>query len=174
MNKPAGFPLAVVFLAVSAFGQTQIATVTSSAPFQLRGATVNPAQGVPSFPVMDGDTIQAGNALTVITFPDGSTVVLEPGATGVVSLTKGKPAFNITKGKAQYRLASAGAVAVSRAGVALSGAGSAGTVGVGAGAGAGLGAGAIAGIAVGGAAGVSVGGLAASGAFTGGPSVSTH
>ena len=88
----------------------QIATVTSTAPFTLRGASVNPTQGVPTFPIMAGDTIQAGNAPTVIAFPDGSMVTLDPNSQGRVEVINGRPVFRLTSGRAEYTLANLTAV----------------------------------------------------------------
>ena len=51
--------------------QGQVATVTSTAPFQLRGANVTTDQGVPSWPVMPGDAIKAGSEPVVISFAGG-------------------------------------------------------------------------------------------------------
>ena len=59
--------------------QGQVATVTSTAPFQLRGANVTTDQGVPSWPVMPGDAIKAGSAPVIITYADGSSIILDPG-----------------------------------------------------------------------------------------------
>jgi hypothetical protein len=66
-----------VLAAVVGWGQNQVATVTSYTPFTLRGAAI-PGQGVPMWPVLAGDTVKAGNALTNMTFPDGSVLTLDP------------------------------------------------------------------------------------------------
>ena len=63
---------------VAAPAQTQLGTVTSSSPFELRGASINPAPGVPNWPVVAGDTLQAGNTPLTLTLSDGSTVILSP------------------------------------------------------------------------------------------------
>jgi hypothetical protein len=91
-------------LAGMAFAQTQIATVTSDSPFQLRGAGITPGQGVPSWPVMPGDTMQAGKTPLTITFPDGSTVVLAAGATAKADLAGQTPVFQLECGSAHYTL----------------------------------------------------------------------
>ena len=44
----------MVCMAALVFAQTQIASVTSDGPFQLRGVQVVPGQGVPSWPAMPG------------------------------------------------------------------------------------------------------------------------
>lgn len=91
----------------------QIATVTSTAPFTVRGASVNPTQGVPTFPVMAGDTIQAGNAPTVVAFPDGSVVTLDPNSQGRVEVINGRPVFRLTSGRATYTLTTLTSVGLS-------------------------------------------------------------
>jgi hypothetical protein len=90
---------------VLSVAQSQLGTVTSSAPFQLRGATVNPGQGVPSWPAMAGDSIKAGPALTIVTFTDGSVVTLEPDSAATLSLSANlTPVFGLSKGTANYSL----------------------------------------------------------------------
>jgi hypothetical protein len=57
----------VLSISVTGFAQTQVGTITSSRPFQLRGANVNPGPGVPTWPVMPSDVIAtvARTAITV-------------------------------------------------------------------------------------------------------------
>jgi len=81
-----------------------VATITSDSPFQLRGASVTQGQGVPSWPVMPGDAIQAGQTPLTLTFPDGSTIVLAPGATAEVALSGNTPVFRLESGTAHYML----------------------------------------------------------------------
>jgi hypothetical protein len=102
--------LIVLAVLVVGIAQTQIATVTSSAPFRLRGAQVTPGQGVPSWPVMASDTIIAGTAPVSITFPDGSSITLTPGSQATISMQGAMPVFNLQSGTAQYSLRSALAV----------------------------------------------------------------
>ena len=94
----------MIILAVLAAAQVQVATVTSDSPFQLRGAGVQPGQGVPSWPVMPGDTIQAGQTPLTVTFADGSTIVLAPGASAKISLSGATPVFQLLSGSAHYSL----------------------------------------------------------------------
>lgn len=96
--------LAVVLAVVVALAQTQIATITSDSSFQLRGAGVTPGQGVPSWPVMPGDTIQAGQTPLTLTFSDGSTIILSPGAKAKVDLSGKTPVFQLQSGEAHYSL----------------------------------------------------------------------
>ena len=90
--------------------QSQVATVTSNAPFQLRGANVTTDQGVPSWPVMPGDEIKAGSEAVVIGFPDGSSISLGPGSSAKITLSGLTPAFQLECGTAQYTLSALSAV----------------------------------------------------------------
>lgn len=92
--------------------QAQIATVSSNSAFQLRGANVTPGTGVPNWPVMSGDTIQAGASAVTFTFPDGSSIVLAPQARVTVSLVDGKLVFLLAAGSAHYALSTLTAVNV--------------------------------------------------------------
>ena len=91
-------------LAVVVAAQTQIATITSESAFQLRGVGVTPGQGVPSWPVMPGDTILAGQSPLTLTFSDGSTIILSPGGTAKVDLAGKTPVFKLESGSANYML----------------------------------------------------------------------
>ncbi len=100
----------VVFMAMAAQAQTQVATVTSSAPFALRGADLTPGQGVPMWPVLAGDSIKSGSAMTIVTYPDGSVITLAPGSEARIDLVNGKPTFQLLSGTARYSLKSTTAV----------------------------------------------------------------
>jgi hypothetical protein len=89
---------------LAAWAQTQVGTITSSAPFRLRGVAITPGEGVPSWPVLPGDTVRAGEAQTILTFTDGSVVSLEPGAEGNVDLSAGTPMFQLANGTVTYSL----------------------------------------------------------------------
>ena len=91
-------------LLVVASAQTQIATVSSDAAFQLRGANVMPGQGVPSWPVMPGDEIKAGEGMVTISFSDGSTITLAPEASARFSVIGQTPIFQLISGAAHYAL----------------------------------------------------------------------
>src|ERR1700722_13220290 len=99
-----------VLAAVVGWGQNQVATVTSSTPFTLRGAAVTPGQGVPTWPVLAGDAVKAGNALTIMTFPDGSVLTLDPESEARIDFVNGKPLFQLLKGVARFSLKSISAV----------------------------------------------------------------
>jgi len=94
------------------YAQGQVATVTSTAPFQLRGANVSTDQGVSSWPVMPGDFIKAGSATVVISFPGGSTITLEPGASAKIRFSGDTPGFQLECGSARYTLSALSAVKV--------------------------------------------------------------
>jgi hypothetical protein len=92
--------------------QGQVATVTSTAPFQLRGANVTTDQGVPSWPVMPGDAIQAGSAPVVISFAGGSSVTLDPRSSAKITISGQTPTFQLECGTARYSLSALSAVKV--------------------------------------------------------------
>ncbi len=106
MRKPLSILVIGFAAAVVGVGQKPIGNVTSSAPFELRGAAVNPGQGVPSWPVLAGDDLKAGTALTIVTFTDGSVVTLEPGSTSHFSIvgSTSTPVFRLVLGVANYSL----------------------------------------------------------------------
>src|SRR6266481_3770744 len=106
MCRLSKLPVTVMILVLVAFAQTQVATITSDSPFQLRGANITPGQGVPSWPVMPGDAIQAGETPLTITFQDGSTIVLAPGSSAKVDLSGKTPLFQLENGTAHYTLKS--------------------------------------------------------------------
>src|ERR1035437_7429289 len=90
--------------------QSQVATVTSTAAFQLRGANVTTDQGVPSWPVMPADAIKAGSTPVVITFADGSIITLEPGSSAKITVSGQTPAFQLECGGARDSLSALSAV----------------------------------------------------------------
>jgi hypothetical protein len=104
MHRPGRLVTTLAVLAIVAWAQTQVATITSDGPFQLRGANVAPEQGVPSWPVMPGDTIQAGDKPLTVTFEDGSQIVLAPGSSARVDLSGKTPVFQLETGSAHYSL----------------------------------------------------------------------
>src|ERR1039458_3493016 len=105
------YVLTALLAAVSMlFAQTQVATVTSTAPFQLRGANVTTDQGVPSWPVMPGDAIKAGSAPVVVSFAGGSSVTLEPGSSAKITIAGQTPSFLLECGAARYSLSALSAV----------------------------------------------------------------
>lgn len=97
-------PALLLTLASCLCAGVQVATVTSTAPFQLRGAQVTTNQGVPSWPALQNDTIQAGSAPVSFAFADGSVITLDPGASARVELSGQTPVFRLLCGTAHYTL----------------------------------------------------------------------
>jgi len=104
MDKTARILFLSALVAVAACGQVQVATVSSPSTFTLRGAPVNPGQGVPDWPVLAGDTLKAGQSPVKLVFADGSTITLRPGAEATVVLSGQTPLFQLLKGTADYSL----------------------------------------------------------------------
>lgn len=102
--------------ALCTWAQSQVATVTSTAAFELRGASVTPGQGVPSWPVMPGDTIKAGSGSVTIAFPDGSSVILDPNSVAKIDMSNNTPAVQLESGSIHYALRSASGVKLSAMG----------------------------------------------------------
>jgi len=102
MRKLVLIPMLVMAVMGVAYAwRAKAATATATAPFKLRGAEVNPV-GVPSWPVMAGDEIEAGTGPVTLTFDDGSKVALSPGAKGMVEVRNGKVVFVLKDGEALY------------------------------------------------------------------------
>ena len=93
-----------VSLTTTLCAQTQVATAVSDSRFELRGAHVSPSLAVPTWPVMPGDTVKAGDTPLTLTFADGSTIVLAPHATGRVNVSNGIPSFQLESDSAHYTL----------------------------------------------------------------------
>lgn len=149
------FILGMLATALALQAQTPLATVTSSAPFSLRGAAISPGSGVPTWPVFAGDTVKAGGALTIVTYPDGTVIALAPGSEGKIDFVNGKPTFELVSGSAKYSRKRTGVVVFMTGGNEVAMVGLTGTLALGGATAAavGLTAGAITAIAVGGAAG---------------------
>jgi hypothetical protein len=103
LRSLAGLALAVSF-PVAALAQTQLGTVTSTTPFELRGAHVNPAPGVPNWPVVAGDALQAGDAPLMLTLPDGSTVIVAPRVRVTLGEMSNGPLIRLESGSLHYSL----------------------------------------------------------------------
>jgi hypothetical protein len=93
-----------IFVGIAAAAPVQVATVSSTAQFQLREAQIKPGQGVPSWPAMDGDKIKSGNAPVLLTFADGSTVILDAHSEARVGMSSEEPMFRLLCGSAHYSL----------------------------------------------------------------------
>jgi ferric-dicitrate binding protein FerR (iron transport regulator) len=103
-----------------AWAQNQVATVSSPAPFQLRGAAVTPGQGVPAWPVMPGDEIIAGDAPVTVTFPDGSSVILGVASKARIDMSGQTPEFDLESGSAQFSLKTLSSVILVHSGQTIS------------------------------------------------------
>ncbi len=95
-----------LFLSVAGWTQNQLATVTATTPFTLRGAVVTPSQGVPMWPILPGDGLTSGTSPSVVTFPDGSALVLAHESKAKIDLLNGRPVFQLISGNAHYSLKS--------------------------------------------------------------------
>ena len=96
MSKVLGGLVCVVLVSM-AFAGAPVATVTSSAAFELRGAEVK-VEGVPSWPVLQGDVIATKAVPAVIVFKDGSRVSLHPNSKARVESTKDGLSFRLLDG----------------------------------------------------------------------------
>ncbi len=84
-----------------AWAAEPIATASSGEDFSLKGGAA-PVAGVPFYPVMAGDEIQAGSASTVLKFKDGSTVTLAPRAKARVEDGGSQVAVRLLSGGGAY------------------------------------------------------------------------
>ena len=82
-----------------------VATVRSSSPFVLSGAMA-PVAGMSSYPITAGDELVAGTAPAVITFADGSRVVLEKNSKARIELEGKNTVLRLVAGSGTYRLSS--------------------------------------------------------------------
>ncbi len=106
MSNAQKFLLINVVAAAACWGQTQVATASAPSSFTLRGTTVTPEQGVPSWPVLAGDTIASGTSPVTSTFSDGSTISLSPKGQATLGFSGTTPTFRLVKGTMQYSLKS--------------------------------------------------------------------
>ena len=97
-------------LVVGLAAQGQVAIVTSDSPFDLRGVRVDPGKGVPTWPILPGDVIKAGQTPLTVVYPDGSTVLLSPGSEAKIDISGQTPVFDLEDGSAHYTLKTNGAV----------------------------------------------------------------
>ena len=100
--------LLILSVAGAMFAQTATrtaATATSSSAFKLGGAEVQVA-GVPNWPVVAGDEVQAGEAPVLISFKDGNRVTLAKGSKAKVEKNGDKTLLRLLDGSCSYLLAS--------------------------------------------------------------------
>ena len=116
-------------------GAAPVATVSSAGTFELRGKQVK-TDGVPSWPMMEGDEIGTSGGPATIQFRDGSRVTLNGKSRAKVEKSDDGLVFRLLSGAMQFTLAPKAAVAFyngtnvvpARVGVATSA--STGTAGV--------------------------------------------
>ena len=87
-----------------------VATVTSASTFELRGKQVR-ADGVPSWPMMEGDEIGTSNGAATIQFRDGSRVTLSGKSRAKVEKKDDSFVFRLLTGTMQFTLAPNSSVA---------------------------------------------------------------
>jgi hypothetical protein len=106
ISRPESLRLSALLLTLTfpLCASSEVAIVTSTAPFQLRGVSVATNEGVPSWPVMSGDIIQAGNAPVMLVFGDRSSIILDPETSARVELSGQTPVFRLVCGGAYYSL----------------------------------------------------------------------
>ena len=110
MTKTISLSVVGVLFALLAFGAPPVGKVSSSEPFDLRGARVTVA-GVPSWPLMSGDEIATPNSAAEVTLKDGSRVVLVKGSKAKVEEKAGKLVVRLLEGASAYVLSAHPAVA---------------------------------------------------------------
>ena len=90
----------ILFLAVcgfAIFAAVPVGTVSSSGPFELGGATVR-TEGVPSWPLVAGDAIQAGPQSIFVRLKDGTRVTLRAQSRAIVEQREGGLSFRLLVG----------------------------------------------------------------------------
>ncbi len=97
--------LGLLVLAVVAFAAEPVATVSSGSDFTLRGAKIETA-GVPSWPLLAGDSIAAGTAPIRIRFQDGSVATLSPDSSAKVEQSDSGLLLRLLDGAMQFTGAS--------------------------------------------------------------------
>jgi ferric-dicitrate binding protein FerR (iron transport regulator) len=103
--------LILFLVAGCAFAATPVASIKSSSDFQLSGVSVT-AAGVPSWPIMAGDTVVAGTTAATIRFTDGSMVTLSPNSQVSVQEKKDDLSLRLVNGFMSFTLAPSSALSV--------------------------------------------------------------
>jgi hypothetical protein len=78
-----------------------LANVSGAGPFSINGASM--ANGVPSWPVMNGDQITTGSTAVVITLPDGTQLDLEPRSQVTITIRGGVVEVIVNSGECHDR-----------------------------------------------------------------------
>ena len=97
-------------LTTFSWAQTTVALVSSDSPFQLRGAVITPGQGVPSWPVLTGDVVKAGEKPVTLNFLDGSNIFLSAGSSGRLEMQGATVVFRLLAGCAHHALSAINAI----------------------------------------------------------------
>jgi hypothetical protein len=96
-------PLIVIALVQAATASsTVVATATSSQPFLIRDVQV-PVTGVSNWPVFSGDKVSTTSSSAVLSFHDGSRVVLEKNTSVIVVTNPNNVGLQVIKGKVLYK-----------------------------------------------------------------------
>ena len=85
-----------------ALAQRPVATASSGEGFEVNGVRV-PVAGLPSWPVMAGDTISTGKAPAVISFGDQGRVVLSENSKLQIQSEPDRPSVRLLQGGASVR-----------------------------------------------------------------------
>jgi len=91
-------------LAVVAFGASPVGSVSSGSDFTLHGVRVATG-GVPTWPVMAGDSILAGTTPAKIRFLDGSVVTLDSDSSAKVEQTDSGLLLRLISGSMAFTVA---------------------------------------------------------------------
>jgi ferric-dicitrate binding protein FerR (iron transport regulator) len=62
------------------------------------------------WPILPGDGLTSGRSPSVVTFPDGSTLVLDHASKAKIDFLNGRPVFQLISGSVRYTLKSLSAV----------------------------------------------------------------
>jgi hypothetical protein len=101
--KILGVVLLVALIISPGFAAAPIGTVSSSAPFVLRGSTV-PVAGVPSWPVAVGDEISTDSSPATFNLRDGSVITLDKSSRAKIEQEDGNVLFRLQSGVMQYNI----------------------------------------------------------------------
>lgn len=110
MRKYVLISAALLALGAGTWATTEVATLSCPGPFELRGASVTPGQGVPAWPALAGDKIASQETPVTFTFGDGSLVTLGSSSQASIEMSGRTPVFRLQSGTAHYSLKSLTAV----------------------------------------------------------------
>ena len=97
--------LCLCFLVAAALLAAQpLSTISTSQPFEINGARVLVA-GIPSHPLVAGDTVTMGAAPGLVRFADGSQLFVLPNSRLELSTSANAPSVKLASGGVAYRFA---------------------------------------------------------------------